>query len=317
MTTRSWIWVLAACLVWTGLTGRAAAGGSGIAVAMGDLRWGMTESEVITYVRRKIGEQYAAQIKAHPAQQSKLRDEMKRAQADVEKSRVEFEGSRSRWDSSPIAGEFNYGDDQSMVTAKSEGSQSFYFFRDGRLWKWYKALDQSQFSGGGFKKFSSSIESSFGKGRAKKGELNPNQGETQWVEYIDRNSRMRAADNSKRGVFALIFEDMSVVRELASLRPTKPSRLAGQDDDDAPPPAAKEPVKTGDSTIARAQTKRSVFASEPQQESEADYQSRKQKAAEEARERQTRAHQRKEEAKKGEVLKTLDGIDDKDPLGGL
>jgi hypothetical protein len=317
MTTRSWIWVLAACFVWTGLVGHAAAGGSGIAVAMGDLRWGMTESEVITYVKRKLGEQYAAKIsKANSAQQSKLRDEMKRAQADVDKSRVEFEGSRSRWDSSPVAGEFNYGDDQSMVVAKSEGSQSFYFFRDGRLWKWYKALDSAQFSGGGFKKFSSSIEGSFGKGRAKKGELNPNQGETQWVEYIDRSSRMRAADNSKRGVFALIFEDMSVVRELASLRPTKPSRLAGQDDDDAAPPA-KEPVKTGDSTIARAQTKRSVFASEPTQESEADYQSRKQKAADEARERQTRAHQRKEEAKKGEVLKTLDGIDDKDPLGGL
>jgi len=317
MTTRSWIWVLALGLVWTGVTGRAAAGGSGIAVAMGDLRWGMTESEVVAYVKRKIGDQYAAKLsKANSAQQSKLRDEMKRAQSEFEKSRVEFEGSRSRWDSSPIAGEFNYGDDESMLTAKSDGGQSFYFFRDGRLWKWYKALETSQFGGnGGYKKFTSSLEGTFGKGRAKKGELNPNQGETQWVEYLDRNSRMRAADNTKRGVFALIFEDMSVVRELASLRPTKPSRLAGSDDDE--PQQKADPVKTGDSEIARAQTKRSVFASEPAQESEADYQSRKQKSADEARDRQQRAHQRKQDAKQGEVLKTLDGIDDKDPLGGL
>jgi hypothetical protein len=319
MTTRSWIWVLAACFVWTGFVSRAAAGGSTIANAMGDLRWGMTESEVISYVKRKLGEQYAAKIsKASGSQQSKLKDELKQAQAEVAKSRVEFEGSRSRWDSSPVAGEFTYGDDESMLTAKGDGgSQSFYFFRDGRLWKWYKALDQAQFGGSsGFKKFSGSIEGSFGKGRAKKGELNPNQGETQWVEYLDRTSRLRAADNTKRGVFALIFEDMSVVRELASLRPTKPSRLAGQDDEDAPPPA-KDNVKTGDSAIARAQTKRSVFASEPQQESEADFQSRKQKTANEARERQVREHVRKQDAKQGEVLKTLDGIDDKDPLGGL
>lgn len=292
MTTRSWIWVFAACLVWTGLTGRAAAGGSGIAIAMGDLRWGMTESEVIAFVKRKTG-------------------------TDISKTRVEFEGSKSRWDSSVIAGEFSYGDDESMLTAKVDGAQSFYFFRDGRLWKWYKALDQSKFGGsGGFKKFASSLEGTFGKGRAKKGELNPNQGETQWVEYIDRNSRMRAADNTKRGAFALIFEDMSVVRELASLRPTKPSRLAGADDDEGSTQKS-EPVKTGDSEIARAQTRRSVFANEQQQESEADYQARKQKAATEARERQARAHQRKEDAKQGEVLKTLDKIDDKDPLGGL
>jgi hypothetical protein len=317
MTTRSWIWVLAACFVWTGLAGHAAAGGSGIAVAMGDLRWGMTESEVISYVKRKVGEQYAAKMKgADSAKQSKLRDEMKRTQSEIEKSRVAFEGSRSRWDSSPIAGEFNYGDDESMLTVKGDGSQSFYFFRDGRLWKWYKALDQAQFGGSsGFKKFSSSLEGTFGKGRAKKGELNPKQGEAQWIEYLDRNSRMRAADNSKGGVFALIFEDMSVVRELASLRPAKPARLTSDDDDAAPP--KKDNVKTGDSEIARAQTKRSVFSSEPQQESEADYQSRKQKTADDARERQQRAHQKKQDAKQGEVLKTLDGIDDKDPLGGL
>lgn len=312
---RSWVWVLAACLVWTGLAGRAAAGGSGIAIAMGDLRWGMTESEVISYVKRKTAERYNAQIsKASGSKQAQLKDEAKRAISEIDRSRVEFSGTRSRWDSSPIAGEFNYGDDESMISAKSEGGQSYYFFRDGRLWKWYKALDTSGYGGnGGFKKFSSSLEGTFGKGRAKKGELAPGQGDAQWVEYMDRNSRMRAADNSKRGVFALIFEDMSVVRELAALRPAKPSRLAGQDDDDPPVQQQSKP----DSEIARAQTKRSVFANEQQQESESDYQARKQKAATEARDRQVREHARKQDAKQGEVLKTLDGIDDKDPLGGL
>jgi hypothetical protein len=315
MTTRSWTWVLAACLVWTGLSGRAAAGGSPIAVSMGDLRWGMSESEVVTFARRKIGESYAEQMKkADAGKQAKLKDEMKRAQSEVEKSRVAFEGSRSRWDSSPIAGEFNYGDDESMLMAKDQGSTNYYFFRDGRLWKWYKAFDQGSVSGG-WKKFSSSAEDKFGKGRAKKGELNSASGETQWLEYMDRNSRLRAADNTKRGVYALIFEDMSVVRELAASRPQKPSRLAGSDEDEAP--QQKSTAKPADSEIARAQTKRSVFASEKGQETEADYQSRQQREKAEARERQERAHQRKQDAKQGEVLKQLDGLNDKDPLGGL
>jgi len=283
---------------------------------MGDLRWGMTESEVIAFARRKIGERYAEQMKkADAGKQAKLKDEMKRAQADVDKSRVSFAGTRSRWDSSPIAGEFNYGEDESMLVVNDESSQNYYFFRDGRLWKWYKAFDQKSINGG-WKKFQSATEDKFGKGRAKKGELNPASGETQWVEYLDRSSRMRAADNSKRGVYALIFDDMSVVRELAAQHPQKPSRLAGSDDDDAP--QQKSTAKPeNQSEIARAQTKKSVFASEQHQESEAEYQARQAREKAESRDRQARVHQKKEDAKQGEVLKQLDGLNDKDPLGGL
>ncbi|HKP59350.1 MAG TPA: hypothetical protein VJV78_21650 [Polyangiales bacterium] len=314
MTTRSWIWVLAACLVWTGFSGRAAAGGSPIVVSMGDLRWGMTESEVATFAKRKIADSYGEQMKkADAGKQAKLKDEMKRAQAEVEKSHVAFEGSKSRWDSSPIAGEFNYGEDESMLVAKGgDGSTNYYFFRDGRLWKWYKAYDQASISGG-WKKFSSSAEEKFGKGRAKKGALNNASGDTQWLEYLDRSSRLRAADNSKRGVFALIFDDMSVVRELAAAHPQKPSRLAGADDDDES--VQKSSAKNEE--IARAQTKKSVFAHEQRQESETEYQARQAQEKADARERQARAHAKKEDAKQGQVLKQLDGLDDKDPLGGL
>jgi hypothetical protein len=318
MTTRTWIVILAACFVWTGLANQAAAGGSKIANAMGDLRWGMSERDVIRFAKRAIGEHYAAQMKkAKGGKQAKLEEEMKRAQAEVEKSRVEFQGSKSRWDSSPVAGEFNYGDDESMLVAKLGDGQSYYFFRDGQLWKWYKAIDASNVNGG-FKKFSNSVEGSFGKGRAKKGEPNPGQGEMQWVEYIDRNSRLRATDNSKRGVYALIFEDMSVVRELASLRPAKPSRLAGGDDEEeAAPVKPAKSIVGSDSEIARAQTKRSIFANEQREETEADYQARKDRERNEQRSRQEAAHKRKQDAKQGEVLKQLDGINDSDPLGGL
>ena len=47
MTTRSWIGIVAASFVWTGVASQAAASGSKIANAMGDLRWGMSEREVV------------------------------------------------------------------------------------------------------------------------------------------------------------------------------------------------------------------------------------------------------------------------------
>ena len=54
-------------------------------------------------------------------------------------------------------------------------------------------------------------------------------------------------------------------------------------------------MKTGDSEIARAQTKRSVFATEQTQESEADYQSRKQKSATDARDSGAGRHSSRED----------------------
>jgi len=316
------IWILALGLVCGTLTSRAAADASTIAIAMGDLRWGLSESETISFVKRKLDERYNAQIqKTHDAgKQAKLRSDLKRAQADVSRGVTEFTGKSSRWDHSPVAGEFTYGNGESMLAAKDDSSENYYFFLNGRLWKWFKVLDKDAFGHGDFKKFSQSIEGKFGHGRLKKGEVAPGQGEGQWLEYMDRNSRMRAEDGGKRGVFALIFEEMSTVRELASTRPSKPTRLAGKSDDDESEvkSALKTPAPSGDDRqVANASTKRSIFGNEHHEESDSEYMSRKQKASADMHDRQARAHERKEEQKKGEVLKQLDAVNDSDPLGGL
>jgi hypothetical protein len=309
----------------------AAAEASPIATAMGDLRWGLNEREVSAFAQRELAASYNAEIaKTKDAgKQAKLKADLKRAQSEVGKSQVEFQGGKSRWDSSPVAGEYTYDNGESMLVAKGSGTDSYYFFLNDKLWKVVKVIDKH--SAGDFKKFSKSVEDKFGKGRSKKGEVTPSQGNTQWLEYLDRNSRMRAADASdKRGGYAMIFEEMATVRELASTRPQKPTRLAGQSDADeadtktakasasapgskpAPAPAKEE------TQIAKAQqAKRSVFANERRDENEGDYQSRKQKQVVEARDRAQKAHERKEDAKKGEALKQLDNINDSDPLGGL
>jgi hypothetical protein len=325
---RFWAMFLVVGLCWTGSQGQASAEASKIATSLGDLRWGMSESDVITFVRRKIAEQYESQIsKAKGSKQSQLREDMKRAQTSVKNSQVSFDGSRSRWDSSAVAGEFTYGNSESMVVYEDEGSQNYYFFINGRLWKWYKAFDTRAFGGSNFKKFTTSIEKKFGKGHAKSGELSPGQGKTQWVEYLDRNSRLRAADNTKRGVFALIFEEMETVRDLASLRgTTTPSRssYAKADDSDSESGSPRgasmgstRSAKADDDQIAKANTRKSIFAQEQQTETDAEYKARKQRLANEEREKQRSMHSRKEEAKKGEALKQIEGINDSDPLGGL
>jgi hypothetical protein len=294
---------------------RASADASPIATSMGDLRWGMSEREVAGYAKRELASEYSAALSKtkDAGQQSKLKNDLKAAQSEVDKSTFSFTGGKSRWDSSPIAGEFSYDNQESMMMSKDISGTTYYFFLDGKLWKYVRILDKKA-AGGDFKKFSKYIEDKFGKGREKKGEVTPGQGDTHWLEYLDRNSRMRAADdNGKRGGYAMIFEEMATVRQLASTRPQKPARLAGASDDD--PPA--EPKKTESEAVAKAKVQRSVFQQDQRSETPNEFESRKQKAAREAQERASRAAARKEEAKKGEALKQLDGLSDSDPLGGL
>jgi hypothetical protein len=112
----------------------------------------------------------------------------------------------------------------------------------------------------------------------------------------------------------LIFEEMDTVRSLASLRPNQApaKRSAPSRDEDY-----EEPASTSRTEVAAVAKRKSLFASEPQQETEAEYRARQRREASESRRVQEAMHDRKQEAKKGEALKTLEGLDDKDPLGGL
>jgi hypothetical protein len=315
---RSVISVMVVGLGMNAVASGAYADASPIATQMGDLRWGLSEREVASYAKRQLNEHYTAEITKtkDSGKQAQLKTELKQAQSEVDKSLTNFEGGHSRWDSSPIAGEFTYGNSESVMASKDHGTDNYFFFVNGHLWKYIQVADKKE-AGGDFKKFTHHVEDKFGKGRQKKGEVTPGQGQTQFVEYLDRNSRMRAVDTSSKRSFSMIYEEMATVRELASTRPKAPTRLAGAEDDEAATAkAAAAPAKSGDQ-IAKAQTKRSVFGKENQQESETQFQDRKTKVANEARERAQRAQARKEDAKKGEALKQLDGLNDSDPLGGL
>jgi hypothetical protein len=296
-------------------TQRAAADASPIATNMGDLRWGLSEREVGGHAKREIASEFnAALAKTKDAgKQAELKSQLKAAQAEVDRSHTSFDSGKSKWDSSPIAGEFTYNNQESMLVSKDITGTTYYFFVDGKLWKYVRIMDKSA-AGGDFKKFSKYVEDKFGKGREKSGEVTPGQGATKWLEYLDRNSRMRAADdNGKRGGYAMIFEEMATVRALASTRPAAPKRLAGQSDDDV----QEAPKKSSSEEVAKAKVSRSVFQKEERAETPNEFESRKQKAQREARERAERAAARKEENKKGEVLKQLDAVNDSDPLGGL
>lgn len=284
-----------------------------IGKAMGNLRWGMSDSDVQRVAKTRLRDQYEEKLKkAKGASKATLQRELAQKSKQIENSSVvEFSGKSSRWDRSPIAGEFGYGSNESMLTFNDGESENYYFFVDGNLWKWVKLYPASQFGGKNFSKFSSAIEKKFGKGYKKQAETNPGSGKKHtFLEFLDRNSRLRAVDRTgDAGSYALVFEEMATVKQLASIRPNtpkaKPARLV-EEEDSAPVATAK-----------RSKQRRSVFGEEEKGESEDDYESRKKEVLAKKREQASREFERKEQLKKGKALDSLQAVEDDDPLSGI
>lgn len=308
--------------------GQAAAAGSKLADAMGNLRWGMSESDVMRVVGYKLKEDYGDRIKkARGGRKDSLSEEMNDKLRGLKKSVVRFDGKRSSWDASQIAGEFTHGNGETMVFVKDGKSQTYYFFINGGLWKWIKVFDASTFGGKNFKKFQKMVGKKFGNGMVKSGQrLDGVNKEQTWVEFLDRNSRLRAVDETKfYGSYALVFEQMETVRDLASLRSNTIRRNQPKNsavaravggDRDADESGVVDKITGKDRRNAgRLSKRRSLFAEEKEQETQAEYERRVKREQASQRAKQRRAHERKKSKERGKALAGVGGGDD--PLGGL
>jgi hypothetical protein len=199
------LWAVAVFGVAVLVVSPALASNNPLSGAMGNLRWGMRTHDVKSALRSELTDK------------SKL--------AGLESSYVEFDGHPTRWDNTGLAEEYTHGNDEAMMTVEdNDGARNYYFFIAGELWKWVKLYPRAAVDGRDFAGFTGTIQRRFGKGHPKKGEVNGGSGKSyKFVEYVDRNTRVRAVDKSKeQGNYALMFESLETVRSLATLRSNTP-----------------------------------------------------------------------------------------------
>jgi hypothetical protein len=285
---------------------------SAVAKSMGNLRWGMSDTEVTSVVKKALKKEYSQKVKKGMSKSS-AKSEYKRRLKAFERSYTEFDG-RSRWDSTSVAEEYTHGNHEAMMVLEGKGGDNYYFFIEGRLWKWVRTMPGHAFSN--HKQFAKTVKKRFGRGYAKKGEINKGSGaKYKYIEFLDRNNRLRAVDKTGNyGEYALIFEEMETVRSLAGLRSggkRNKARSNSVDDDDS---SSRQVAST---SKRKGKKRRSLFADERDGESDAEYQARKRKVLEERKRKQRAMFERKQEAKKGKVLDGLEGIEDDDPLAGF
>ncbi len=195
-----------------------------IAESMGDIKWGMTKDEVMEKFLGKLRDKYRPLLgKTKDAvEEDRLRQEAKNEIDAIKKSYVEFDGKSTGWNVSFLKGEFTHGNDEAMLVVRDGNSQNFYFFIGGKLWKWYKAFDAAVFPAGNFAAFASGVQRRFGPAKDVTGEIQPGEGDRHWLEWQDKQTRLRAVDLSGfYGFYSLVFEEKQTVDKLATLRTTK------------------------------------------------------------------------------------------------
>jgi len=193
----------------------------GIAEALGELSWGMTNREVYNHFVQKIREKYRERInKARDAmREDRLRHAMNNEIQEIRRSYVRFNGQTTGWDVSFLRDEFTHGNSESMLMVRDGNSQNFYFFINDRLWKWYKAFDASVFAGQSFDQFARALQGRFGEALEKNGRLTERGAEKRWLEWQDSDTRLRAIDENRfYGFYCLVFESKDVVGRLDQLR---------------------------------------------------------------------------------------------------
>jgi hypothetical protein len=192
-----------------------------ISKSMGDLTWGISKDELQKKLIDKVKETYRPLVaKTRDAvEEDRLRQKATEEMKRIRESFVEFKGTSTGWDVSFLRGEFTHGNDESMLVMRDPNSQNFYFFIDGKLWKWYKAFDAEVFRAGDFKSFAGAVQRRFGPAKEVQGELVPGSGSRHWLEWQDDKSRLRAVDQSDfYGFYCLVFEEKATVANLAHLR---------------------------------------------------------------------------------------------------
>jgi biotin carboxyl carrier protein len=304
-----------AALLVSAVASPALASNNPLAGAMGNLRWGMRNHDVKSALRSELTDK------------SKL--------AGLEASYVEFDGRPTHWDNTSLAEEYTHGNDEAMMTVEdNDGTRNYYFFIGGELWKWVKLYPPSAVGSRDFAGFSSTIQRRFGKGHSKKGEVNSGSGKAyKFVEYVDRNTRVRAVDKSKeQGNYALMFESLDTVRSLATLRSNAPranatERAANDSAHEDSPSAAQAPSKEDDDDsvtsplagTASSAKGRSIFAEGGDGDGK-DGVSRSTKSRAQANARKAQQRGEDRPARTDRQTRSLDrllGDDGDDPLLGL
>jgi hypothetical protein len=182
--------------------------------ALGELRWGMSKADLLKILKAQIRAEFEQRIKVERdiMRQDALYQQAQDQARRLSENYVTFEGPKTGWDVSPIGREFTHGNRETMLVVTGKSSRDFYFFIQGKLWKWYRELSNETPAD----ETVAELEERFGRGKPQKERHNDSEIVYPGATWSDGATRVTAL---QRGSDAcLILEDQATIDQLAVLR---------------------------------------------------------------------------------------------------
>ena len=182
-----------------------------IGQTLGQVRWGMSKADLLKLLKAQIRAEFEQRIKVERdiMRQDALYQEAQLQYRRIAENYVTFEGPKTGWDVSPIGSEFTHGNREGMLVVTGKKTRDFYFFIQGKLWKWYRELGDSEDA-------LTEVQARFGKGKPQLERRNDSKIAFPGATWTDGSTRVTAMTRGAEG--CLILEDMHTIEQLAVLR---------------------------------------------------------------------------------------------------
>lgn len=190
------------------------------------LKWGMGHAELTQVYTRTSGviwkdfDERLAKARVGP-EQTALEAERERSRNAFSRTRVEFKDTPTGYDTTGIAGEYTYKNNESLMWVERKGKKRFFFFINDRLWKIYDEIPLAEGGplGGAFSDAVNRLNAQLNaQGRVRQPE--PAKGiRATTVDWKDGANHLRVVDRSGDRLVGLVVEDSATLANLAALRP--------------------------------------------------------------------------------------------------
>ena len=184
-----------------------------IAQALGEVRWGMSKDELLKLLKKRIRDDLDQRIKRERdvVRQDALFNAAQEQARRLAENYVSFDGHKTGWDVSPVAGEFAQGNSEAMLVVANGRTRDMYFFVRGKLWKWYQELTDQDSDNA-----LSAYRKRFGRGNPQRERVSETKDVYEGVTWADASTRLTVI---RRGSdLCLIFEDSLMVEQVTMSR---------------------------------------------------------------------------------------------------
>jgi len=174
-------------------------------------------------LKAELRAQFEQRIKAERdiMRQDALYQESQERYRRIHDNYVQFDGTKTGWDVSPVASEFTQGNDEAMLVVRNGSTRELYFFMHGKLWKWFREFAADAQGSASAEETLRGLGERLGHGKAQQERVNDAKEPYPGVLWLVANTRVTALRRGQET--CLIFEDKSVVDRLGTLR--GPARL--------------------------------------------------------------------------------------------